>query len=314
MVTTFIGTPISRADGETLHRSGVTVNFLDLGFILRGLNVTFRKKVMEVDFPGIDKLLSGALIWYQPGSFELLPDVLSQEPQQSVNGSAFTSRQFAAAADFFETWLTQNCLLLDSPSIQRKWSNKLRQLELIARVFPHSLLETRLTSRPIVTGYEAVVKHIGESRLVDGVESFYAQTATPLVISQLAGGPRIPFMLQERLDSQREYRTYRLGSETVTVSIDRPQDKETVDVHFFPDLLADARVVLSPVPLSFWDRIQEAISLQYFAVDYALREGGCAIFEINPLFSWSWMPPRCLTIFCSALERSFVVANTGVEL
>jgi hypothetical protein len=250
-------------------------------------------------------LTSQSLVWYNPGSFALLEDELSDAAVADGRGS-FEVQQYKAVLEFLELWLCDNCRIIESPQTQRRFSNKLLQLHTIARVFPDNLIETELISKPAQLRPGILVKHLGESRMMTKDEAFYAQELSDVQISALSDGPWTPLLAQRPIAATEEFRTFVFGRETATIRLPRPAlEGQIYDIQFFPDCVVRAAPVDSVINQGFWDSLGASMGISIFAVDYVMQHSIPKIFEINPVFSWSWLPGACIDAVAEATRRYF---------
>jgi hypothetical protein len=296
----FVGSEISRPDWKALHDVGLPFRFLDLRELLESLHVRFRNGGVSVRLQGVESSLRGALVWYNPGSFDLLEGTLVGGEDSELG---FLSRQFGAALSYFETWLAEQSRCIDSPARQRKWSNKIIQLAGLTRVLPEAVPDTLVVCDPSRLVAGQLVKHASESRMVSGSEAFFAQVLSAATLQRLRAGPTAPVIAQQFVSASHEYRTFFFGRESSTVEFPRDEQTSMVDVQFHPDRTAAGRVVEAPVEPMFWRRIRDALGLNFFAADYLLLDSSPVLLEVNPLFSWAWMPAPCVDRVADALRR-----------
>lgn len=220
--------------------------------------------------------------------------------------SSFETRQFSAVLEYFELWLANNCSLADSPQKQRSLSNKLIQLQVIAEDFPANFIDTELISAPDQLASGILVKHLGESRRISSDEAFYAQELDSDQLSALRDGPWTPVLAQHPVSATEEFRTFTFGRETATICIPRPPTPGLIhDIQFFPDYVAQALPVPPVATDGFWGRLGESMGLSVFAADYVMQGATPKIFEINPTFSWAWLPKVCIDAIAEAARNYF---------
>jgi hypothetical protein len=266
------------------------------------MHIRFIANETKVDFgeDNADIFARQSLIWYNPGSFEMLEDELL-EFTGADSQAAFEARQFKAVLEYFEFWLPNNCNMIDPPQTQRCLSNKPIQLQSIAKALPSHLIETELISKPDQLTAGILVKHLGESRRIGNDEAFYAQELHNDQLSALHNGPWTPLLAQQPVSATEEFRTFAFGRESATIRIPRPVSSDRIyDIQFFPDHVARALPVSPTVSNDLWGSLAEAIGLSVFAVDYVMQGSIPKIFEINPVFSWSWLPDACIDAIADA--------------
>lgn len=154
------------------------------------------------------------------------------------------------------------------------------------------------------------MKHLGESRRMSSDEAFYAQELNSDNLSELmAGGPWAPVLAQRPISATEEFRTFAFGKETATIRIPRPPTPGGIyDIQFFPDYVAKAFPASQVVTDGFWSNLGETIGLPIFAVDYVIQDAVPEIFEINPTFSWAWLPNVCIDAIAEAARAYFAAS------
>jgi hypothetical protein len=291
----FLGSKSSLSDWQTLADRGLFIKFWPIAALVSGMQVRFAPEGVTVQSQ--EHIDSEGRIWYNPGTFERLEsDSIDQDSEFQ-----FVARQQLAALRFLEAWISSRCI--DSPALQRRWSNKPLQLGQIADRLPDYLAETILTCDPSSLTAEMVVKHVGENRWISEGTAFYTQCATPALLKSLAIRPMAPVLGQRRLYADYEYRTFRFGDEGVTVRFPMSGGSEVIDLQFHPESVKLAELVDSVVEDSFWAELTRVFDLNIYAVDFVLVDGRPLILELNPAFSWAWLPPRCLDAIAGSVER-----------
>lgn len=307
---TFLGASASFRDWRTLAARGVELKWVSIRDVIKRIHVTFLDGKTRVDFgPGTNIFTDRSSVWYNPGSFEMLEDELL-EIAEADSLTSFEARQFRAVLEYLEFWLPRNCHLIQSPQTQRCLSNKPIQLQVIAKVLPSSLIDTQLVSAPDQLMPGILVKHLGESRRMSYDEAFYAQELNSDQLSDLGEGPWAPMLAQRPINATEEFRTFAFGKETATIRIPRPPALGRIhDIQFFPDYVAKAFPVSQVVTDGLWSNLGASIGLPIFAVDYVMQGATPKIFEINPAFSWAWLPNVCIDAIAEAARAYFVKSS-----
>lgn len=255
--------------------------------LLSNLRVTFADGRETNSLGPATRPLTEGRVWYNPGSFDLLERSLAHDD----TALGFISRQFAVSLAYFEDWLERNCDCVDPPSRQRKWTNKLAQLSCLTEVAPAAIPRTDLISAFADLAPGRVAKHLSERRLLAEEEAFYAQVLNETSIRQLAAGHPTPLLCQEFLNTDLEYRAYCFADETATIKFERRMKGPIVDLQFSPEAIASATVTDDVVAPGFWKTIRSALGLDCFAADFVVEEAGSpTLLEVNPVFSWFWLP------------------------
>lgn len=289
----FVGADASVPAWRSLNEV-VPLRFVNIGDLLSDLDVRLGGGQGAIVRSRL-ATLAGETIWYQPGQFDMLPESLVSEVDSSYN---FLARQFSVALSFVENWLEAHALCVDKPSTQRRWSNRVLQLTEIARAHSDALPQTRIGVSTEETPPGYLLKRLSESRRVAADLDFLAQIPEPTEVASLRRGSPTPVLIQEVAYSDTEYRTFVLGRHSVTVAL--PRDRGApLDIHADFESFKKARIAETLQP-DLWESVQRALELNFFAVDYVLVEGGWPlIFEVNPLFSWEWLP----TLVCRQVEE-----------
>lgn len=297
----------SHEDGAQLAHSAVDCTVLSLEDIISTADVTFADGGHSLSTgDGVEQALAGATVWYNPHSFETLPIGLSRS---SDSDWAFAARQYEALLLYFESWIERNSNCIDAPSNQRLWSNKLRQLSLLAEHFPNCLIPSQATAMVAPRHAGKVIKHLSESRMLDARTAFYAR----LLNNHAFGSGKsqaVPMLLQDFIDASHEFRTFYFGGPTATVITGRTaQCDGIVDMHYYPSSTTEpVSGQIFEAASSFWKRLSKELSLTFFAADYFVVDGIPKLLEINPLFTWSWMPESCSDEVIDAMTR-YVQSN-----
>jgi hypothetical protein len=303
-----LGSTASFRDWETLAERGVALGWVSIRDIARDLHINFLAGQTRVHLGSNAEILSPkARLWYNPGSFSALEDEISGIVD--ANGAAsYEAQQYKAALDFLEFWLDDNYHMLDSPQTQRRSSNKLLQLHSIAKAMPDNLIETELISSPAQLKTGTLIKHVGESRRITEGEAFYAQRLSEGQLSALRDGPLVPLLAQAPISTREEFRTFVFGEQTATIRLPRPAPASSIyDIQFFPDYVAQAVAVDPVVSVGLWEILGASMGLSIFAVDYVMQGVVPKIFEINPVFSWAWLPSACIDAVASAAAMHFAL-------
>lgn len=297
-----LGASASFKDWEALTDRGIGLRWVSVCDVLKSIHARFIANETKVDFGDgdVEIFARQSLIWYNPGSFEMLEDELLAIAGLDSQ-AAFEARQFKAVLEYLEFWLSKNRNVIDSPQTQRRLSNKPIQLQSIAEALPTHLIETELISKPDQLTAGILVKHLGESRRTGDDEAFYAQELHNDQLSALHDGPWTPLLAQRPVSATEEFRTFAFGGESATIRIPRPLSSDRIyDIQFFPDHIAKALPVSPVVSSDLWGSLAEVIGLSVFAVDYVMQGSIPKIFEINPVFSWSWLPNACIDAVANA--------------
>jgi len=302
----FIGSAISKPSWEALQDCGVEVAFLDISDLIRAMRVRLSRGTTVVDFPGlgIDDL-PGSVAWYHPGQFEMLSEQFVVQDSEL----RFVSRQFSAALEFIELWLERNCLCIDSPSRQRKYSNRITQLARLWESDSELLPATIVSSAPDPSFLGMVIKRLSENRYVARSTAFYSRVVDLDALRLLKLGHPCPMVYQERIDSNIEYRTFCMDQYRVTVKMPRGQGSPVVDMHFHPNTFADAQLASDPAISDVLSSLQHALGLRFMAVDYAVLNTRVKVFEVNPLFSFEWLPKAGLAALAMAVSQAFLAED-----
>ncbi|MFD6163275.1 hypothetical protein ACFWF7_32855 [Nocardia sp. NPDC060256] len=294
----FIGSDITRPDWVSLTSSGVVLPYIDIGVLIEHLDVRFADGRVRVDLTG-SLPVSAAGIWYSPGSL----DVLAAHIVEDDTELRFLHRQVETAILFLEFWIGAEYPVIDRPELQRRWSNKAVQLAKLATHLPDHLIETRLVSDPQRLRPGTIIKHASESRAISRQESFFAQLLTEESLGEMRGGERVPMLVQRRIVVEAEHRTFYFSGETCTVELPTAAEAVVVDIQYRPEQIAQAVVVPDRIDHDILRRISTAFGLNFFAVDYMIDRSVPRILEVNPHFSWAWLPQDCVVGIVEAFTR-----------
>ena len=303
----FLGSDVSRLDWATLEATGLRLPFINVRDLLTGMRVNFAAGEVYVQFRPDAEVKPGSSVWYSPGSLDLFPAQLASDNTDL----RFIQRQFEAALLFLEDWLSNTCSAIDRPDLQRRWSNKALQLARLAISLSDCLVDTELLSDPQFLSAGHVLKHLSESRAISQTESFFAQILTDQSIDLLRAGESVPLLMQPLVTGDAEYRTFYFVGESSTVALPRSIVDGVVDIQFRPEHIEEASLVPCPMPDGVLRRISLAFGLNFFAVDYVMLESKVQVLEINPQFSWAWLPPDCITGIVEAFSRYYIAASKG---
>jgi hypothetical protein len=303
----FVGSDVSRLDWATLEATGLRIPFINVRDLLTGMCAKFADGEVRLRFLRDAEVKPGSSVWYSPGCLDLLPAQLVPDNTDL----RFLQRQFEAALVFLEDWLGNTCAVIDRPDLQRRWSNKALQLARLAISLSDCSVDTELLSDPQFLSAGHVLKHLSESRAISQTESFFAQILTDQSIHLLRAGELVPLLVQPLVAGDAEYRTFYFGGESSTVALPRSIVDGVVDIQFRPEHIEEASLVPSPMPDDVLGRISLALGLNFFAVDYVMLESRVQILEINPQFSWAYLPPECITGIVEAFSRCHIAASKG---
>jgi hypothetical protein len=303
----FLGSDVSRLDWATLEATGLRLPFINVRDLLTGMRVNFAAGEVYVQFRRDAEVKPGSSVWYSPGSLDLFPAQLASDNTDL----RFIQRQFEAALLFLEDWLSNTCAVIDRPDVQRRWSNKALQLARLAISLSDCLVDTELLSDSQFLSAGHVLKHLSESRAISQTESFFAQILTDQSIHLLRAGESVPLLMQPLVTGDAEYRTFYFGGESSTVALPCSIVDGVVDIQFRPEHIEEASLVPCPMPDGVLRRISLAFGLNFFAVDYVMLESRVQILEINPQFSWAWLPPDCITGVVEAFSRYYIAVSKG---
>lgn len=306
----FVGSSLSRTDYETIREANLPVEYLALENLLSAMRIRISSAGVALDLGEAECILRGAHVWYHPGRFDLLEETLVTKDTE-LN---FVARQFRVALAWLERWIAENCVCIDTPAIQRKWSSKIEQLSCFTRHAPEALLESSISCDISLLREGWVVKHLSESRIISSTEAFYTQRLDRQSIQALMNTDMpMPVNIQEFISSSNEYRTYCFGNELSTVVLPRDEATSVVDVHFHPAMLRNTKVEDTRAPRNLIRRLGEATGLRFFAVDYILRDSSPALLEVNPLFSWNWMSAACVDDVLDSFARFMDSPTVGAS-
>lgn len=297
----FVGSAATRAEWASLATGYANWEYIDVHELLLQGSVEFSNLGVLASWANPPYSLAGTIVWYNPGSFELLVDGLAGIDSEY----GFLKRQFEAWLQFLEEWLAVNARCIDSPIMQRRWSNKVRQLAALAQELPLATLHSRI-SCDHGGSVGAVAKHLSESRLISDGVAFFSQVITPKSAEELATAFPTPYVRQEIVAASHEFRTFCFRTSSVTVKIPRPPHGDIVDVHNSPSHLSAARLVGSEMITPTLRELQRVTGLQYFAVDYFLIEEGLKIMEVNPVFTWDWLSTECTDAIREAVAHDLM--------
>jgi hypothetical protein len=292
-LVTFVGSSVSHADWLALSERGVAIEWVSIADLLTDARIEIGNGRSTV----VTGLEGRSVLWYNPGCFGALE--LDLRFGHVGDQGDFILRQYTALLACVEDGL--DCI--DPPSLQRRRANKLLQAVEMNTLVPDLLIETRVTSDPREMRPGDVAKHVSETRRVTDDTAFYAYRLSAGDITDMTSGARTPIICQPFIGASHEYRTFWFGEHAVTVQIPRPDSGSEVDIQFFPKLIADAKVVETPVELP-WSRIRDGMGLSMFAIDYVIPASGPLVFEMNPVFSWAWLPPDCVDPVAEAVKRA----------
>jgi hypothetical protein len=271
---------------------GRRFHIVDLWRFLGSLRIDFQpgEVVLYSDLISFGALASAGCIYYHPDSW----DLFSFSPLTGDTSHCFAKRQLLAVSGFLESWLESSAAVVNRPSVSRKASNKLVQLEMLAQCYPEKLIAASLEPSDSCLHLGRVIKHVSESRMVTDVLSNYARVLDLDSVSVLSESKSLPILSQELIKQQSEFRAYIFGQETIIFEFYRGNSSaSTVDVHLIPDAFAGAQEFSAP-PDVIRNLRQAFVSfgLEYGAVDFFIVDGLLKILEINPLPSWGWLPCR----------------------
>jgi len=298
-----LGSAASAPDWKFLAGRSIPIAWSSIPEILTRLNVVLAGEVRgEATVTGIpDSLQESRCVWYNPGAFDQLEDELLADVPPEI--TRFHRRQVAVVLQFLEDWLPAHCTLADPPSTQRQASNKILQSAALAQIEDCGHIETRFLGDPREAKPGYVLKHISEGRHVSASQALYAQVATEESLSVLSDGTTTPIIAQRLLEYDTEFRTFSFGGERATVAIPRTRRTDIVDLQFYADEISRAHVCECPVNETIWSSIESALGLTTFAADYVLGAGRPYFFEVNPVFTMSWLPGECLDALAEAVAR-----------
>lgn len=248
------------------------------------------KMVMGSDLVSFDVLASARCIFYHPDSWELF----FFSPLPNDTSHYFAKRQLLSVSAFFEVWLENLSSLANRPAVSRSSSNKLLQLQTLARYHPHTLIKTSLVSSKGGVRLSSVLKHISESRVINEGLLNYSQLVGLDTLKVLSENMGLPVLSQELVAEDTEYRTYFFGERNLTLQFDRGRSPVgPVDVHLVPGALTRAReAFLITEIMEDLTKVFRSFGLAYGAVDYFVTNGCLKILEVNPLPSWGWLPQK----------------------
>lgn len=287
----FIGSDVSRLDWETLVSSGMDSRFVNIRDLLTAFHVRFDPALASVKLLGEYSIVVDGPVWYCPGNLDLLPAQIIPDDSEL----RFLHRQLESVLVFFECWLGRLGVAIDQPETQRRWSNKLLQLMRLADLLPDFVISTQLVGKAPLLQSGNVIKHVSESRSISHTESFFAQVLTGEAIGLLQSSALVPLLMQPLISADVEYRSFYFGGNCATVAIPRGSVEGIIDIQYHPDDIARARLVQCPLPVDILEVISRAFGLAFYAVDYIVADARIHILEINPHFSWAWLPPKCVS-------------------
>ncbi len=261
------------------------------------------RDVLEVPFlpnPDSDEFrqLESDLVWYLPGQFDMLEEGMVSDDSDAC----FLARQYRVAVEFFESWMTRNCMLVDAPSRLRRATNRLWQLDRLERFVPSAVLPARVVFRPSEVVPGQVLKRLSESRVVSQDLRFFARRVSGEHVA--AGANRFaPMLMQPEVVASVEYRTFVFGRESVSVELPRVDVGQGVDTHEFGNSAGSATLVDHQHLAEIWSGVTDALEITTYAVDYFAVDGRPRIMEVNPLFGWTSLPGECQREVVAAAGR-----------
>ena len=299
----FIGTEVSRVDFEALDDSSLTFVYIDL----RTLVSDFEYKIEQTSEQYSSTLAAFSecnLVWYQPGCFDLLPlQLIGQDTSLQ-----YLQRQAMVIISYLEDRLVDLVRLVDKPSDQRRATNRLHQLDAIRTVCPHALLSSMLWHGEDLTtsGEDWVLKSLSESRDIDNNTKAYAQVFDNSHVEPTRNDFDLPGLAQAIVKNNKEYRSYCIFEEIYTIEISKPKMEKVVDTRYFPEKTKTYTTVDGFLPEEDVQKLRKYLGLNLMTIDYALVGDQAKIFEINPLFSWAWLPSQISSdisaLICSQLS------------
>ncbi|QDK82616.1 hypothetical protein EXU85_30005 [Spirosoma sp. KCTC 42546] len=281
------------------HNNIIAIDILEfcLSISIEFLAVGTRIKSSKFD---IDKILKSKIIYY-PYNFESI----YFDPIKNDSSYRFAKRQLAALVYFLESSFSSSANIINSPDNGRKWSNKLYQLESIAKFLPEYKLSSTLQSSYADSKLHSVIKHISESRQINKVNVSLSLKANKAVKTDLNQGVSLPYINQEFINEAFEYRCYVFGDESVLLRFSREGlPKDIVDIHYNNDLLLTPTIDhITHIHLTIIKKVHELTNLKMFAIDFFhSKNNNLRLLEINPLSSWYWLPKHART----AIDQAFI--------
>ena len=285
-------TPVSFPDYSKLAARPEIVGF-DLYRAMREFSASYSNTERSGAFSEFSiSLGSYASVWYYPGCLELTYEQLDL----NVPSDRFIQRQLAAVLFHLECAIDRCHTAIDPPSAQRRWANKLNQLAFFSTLNFLSLPPTVISADCSRDGSLRILKHLSETRAFGSTHSVYARVLNPDLAVAFSHAP-CPFIVQDLLVADFEYRAMFFGSSYMIVSIDRRSlGPDCIDVHCL-DNIAEYTSTCS-IPSDALDallRLRSLIDLNVFAIDFFIQNGRLVPLEVNPQFSWAWLPAPALS-------------------
>jgi hypothetical protein len=285
-----VGSDATRAEGTAL-RNISDVLFVNLSEVLRNYSVLFDGRgSYTLDAEWANQICNSPLVWYNPGSLEGLELSL---PTQDTE-LRFAQRQFSVALHFVEWWIETAATPIDSPTLQRKWTNKLIQMASLSSVDASFMKSQVACGRSASLEFE-IVKHLSECRSVTHDLDDYTKWRSADVDAATFSRDRFPLLYQNLAATSAEYRTYVFGEATVTARFRKAISRDTSpDLHTQEGWADSASLeCTSAAALAAIRDLRRHSGLSMMAVDYVHAADGINILEVNPTFTWSYLPGDC---------------------